>query len=330
MSTNSTAAAVMNDIRDIKPPVVIPNYWWLLWVGIALLVLLIALFIWWRIWLKQKSRMIEPPKIPAHIRAKLRLQEALEFITQPKPFCILVSDTARMYLEERFTFHAPERTTEEFLRELQDTDLLAKEQKEKLGEFLEQCDLVKFAKYEPGENELKNLHGSALRLVEETEISEEQPLPAISVTAGKPVEATRPAAVGKLNGKVLAIVGVFLQLVPVVWAAVFVFSFIRRIELMASTSGDAANLKSEEVTRMATELMREQLTLIIIGGLVGLIGLVLILISLTTKRYRAKWFFWFLIIYGLVLVCGFPVGTVLGGFFIVYCLMKRQEFFSKA
>jgi len=168
MSTNSTASVVMNDIRDIKPPVPTPDYWWLLWVGIAVLVLLIVLFIWWRIWLKRQSRVIEPPKIPAHIRAKQRLQEALEFITQPKPFCILVSDTTRMYLEERFTFRAPERTTEEFLRELQDTDLLAKEQKERLGEFLEQCDLVKFAKYEPGEGELKNLHGSALRLVEET------------------------------------------------------------------------------------------------------------------------------------------------------------------
>ena len=29
--------------------------------------------------------------------------------------------------------------------------------------------LVKFAKYEPGENELRELHSSALRLVEETE-----------------------------------------------------------------------------------------------------------------------------------------------------------------
>jgi hypothetical protein len=28
---------------------------------------------------------------------------------------------------------------------------------------------VKFAKYEPGENELRELHSSALRLVEETE-----------------------------------------------------------------------------------------------------------------------------------------------------------------
>jgi len=47
--------------------------------------------------------------------------------------------------------------------------LLTGEQKESLGGFLESCDLVKFAKYEPREPELRELHGSALRLVEETE-----------------------------------------------------------------------------------------------------------------------------------------------------------------
>jgi hypothetical protein len=34
---------------------------------------------------------------------------------------------------------------------------------------------VKFAKYEPGENELRELHSSAVRLVEETEPQPEVP-----------------------------------------------------------------------------------------------------------------------------------------------------------
>jgi len=59
--------------------------------------------------------------------------------------------------------------TEEFLYELQATDLLTRDQKESLSEFLKRCDLVKFAKYEPREPELRDLHGSAVRLVEETE-----------------------------------------------------------------------------------------------------------------------------------------------------------------
>jgi len=103
------------------------------------------------------------------------LDEALALISQPKQFCILVSDTIRFYLEERFDFRAPERTTEEFLRELGGTDLLSSEQKESLGGFLESCDLVKFAKYEPREPELRELHSSALRLVEETEPKPELP-----------------------------------------------------------------------------------------------------------------------------------------------------------
>jgi len=84
-------------------------------------------------------------------------------------FCIVVSDTLRWYLEERFNFHAPERTTEEFLHELRGTTLLTPDQKENLEDFLNRCDLVKFAKYEPREPELRDLHASAVRLVEETE-----------------------------------------------------------------------------------------------------------------------------------------------------------------
>jgi hypothetical protein len=85
----------------------------------------------------------------------------------------------RFYLEERFDFRAPERTTEEFLHELRATNLLLPDQKASLGEFLSRCDLVKFARYEPGESELRDLHVSAVRLVDETEPA---PEPA-SVTA---------------------------------------------------------------------------------------------------------------------------------------------------
>jgi hypothetical protein len=159
----------IQDIRDIKPPIVIPSGLEWLWITLAALAAVAALFIAWKLWKKSRMRVALEPLVPAHIRAKEALQKALELIGQPKEFCILVSDTVRRYLEERFAFHAPERTTEEFLRELSETDLLTADQKESLGRFLENCDLVKFAKYEPGENELRELHSSAVRLVEETE-----------------------------------------------------------------------------------------------------------------------------------------------------------------
>ena len=163
------AAPPANDIRDIKPPVNIPSGWeWLWWTLGGLAFAAIAFWLW-RYWQKRQAQVLVVPPVPAHVRARQKLQEALALIAQPKPFCILVSDTVRSYLEERFTFHAPERTTEEFLHELQGTNLLLPDQKNSLGEFLQCCDLVKFAKYEPREPELRDLHDSALRLVEETE-----------------------------------------------------------------------------------------------------------------------------------------------------------------
>jgi hypothetical protein len=171
MITNAISqipASAANDIRDIKPPIEIVDgsawFWW----GLLVLAVVVGAFLIWRWMQKRNSKIILPPPVPAHVRAKKKLEQALALIAQPKPFVVAVSDTARGYLEERFNFHAPERTTEEFLRELAGTKLLMPEQKESLGEFLASCDLVKFAKYEPGENELRELHSSALRLIEET------------------------------------------------------------------------------------------------------------------------------------------------------------------
>lgn len=188
----SRSAGLTNELRDIKPPVVIPSGWqWIWWTAGALAVTAL-LYLAWRYW--QKRRLLAPPVpiIPAHVRAKQKLEEALALINQPREFCILVSDTIRWYLEERFDFHAPERTTEEFLYELKGTNLLTPDQKSSLGEFLNRCDLVKFARYEPTEPELRELHASALRLVEETEpppVSE-----AASPEASNPVATPHSAA----------------------------------------------------------------------------------------------------------------------------------------
>ncbi len=134
MITNSPTTTA-NDIRDIKPPVAIPNVWeWVGW-GLVALAALAILYFAWRYWRKRRSQIPVEPPVPAHIRAKQKLEEALALLAQPKPFCILVSDTIRSYLEEQFDFRAPERTTEEFLRELSTTDLMAPEQKKASANF---------------------------------------------------------------------------------------------------------------------------------------------------------------------------------------------------
>ena len=185
-ATNSLAAA---DIRDIKAPVEIPSGWLWLWCVLGGLGIALASYIAWRYWQKHRTK----PKtqeliIPPHVRARRKLEQALSLIYEPRPFCILVSDTLRVYLEEAFSLRAPERTTEEFLDELQSSALLSFSQKQSLGDFLMRCDLVKFAREEPTVDRLKELHASALRLIDETSVFLQRPSP--PTEPGPPVPPT--------------------------------------------------------------------------------------------------------------------------------------------
>jgi hypothetical protein len=175
---------VFHDV--LKPLIEIPNGWLWFFCIAALLAALAAAWLVWRYRRKKAAAVPLVPPVPPHVRARRRLEQALSLLSQPKPFSIAVSDAVRAYLEERFNFHAPERTTEEFLYELQSTDLLTAAQKQSLGDFLEGCDLIKFAKYEPAEIGLRALHDAALRLVNETEpVWTPQPTqPAAAMAAG--------------------------------------------------------------------------------------------------------------------------------------------------
>jgi hypothetical protein len=170
-------------LHDVKAPVAIANPWLWFWWSLGILVCAGIAFYLWRLWRKKKSQVPAAPIIPPHERARQKLQQALLQIYEPVPFTILVSDTVRVYLEERFNYRAPERTTEEFLHELQNSEHLTPDQKQTLGEFLSRCDLVKFARYEPTEMELRELHASAVRLVDETEPPALDPRPSTLDTA---------------------------------------------------------------------------------------------------------------------------------------------------
>lgn len=172
-NTNSLPidAEDLETIRNQLPPLEhIPSGWAWVWWVLGILLLLAVLYGVWR-WWKTRPAPAPPtvPAIPAHEKAKAALERALALIHDPKPFCIAVSDAVRVYLEDRFQMHAPERTTEEFLEEMGRSLQLTPDQKESLGEFLAHCDLVKFARHVPTRTELQSLHDSALRLVEETQ-----------------------------------------------------------------------------------------------------------------------------------------------------------------
>ena len=207
LKTNSSAILVpppkpaggTNDIRGIKPPVEIPTGWaWLGWGLAGALVLALALAAWRR-WRRRPAPRPSAPLVPAHVRARQKLQAALAHLENPRVFCYLVSSALRIYLEERFDFRAPQRTTEHFLTELRSTRLLTENQKQSLGEFLQICDLVKFARLEPTETELRAVHESALRLIDETQYDPIDPAsPATADTtppAGPPPASPAPPPV---------------------------------------------------------------------------------------------------------------------------------------
>lgn len=172
---SSPGVVPTNDLRPIAPPVRMPGE--LAWIGWTLAAVLVAaaLAVWWLRRQRRTMAAAPVPIVPPHIRARQKLAEALLFISEPDRFCTAVSGILRIYLEERFNFHAPERTTEEFLVELQASSVLNTEQKQGLQLFLQSCDLVKFARFEPTETTLRELHESALRLVDETQFDQSPP-----------------------------------------------------------------------------------------------------------------------------------------------------------
>jgi hypothetical protein len=182
------------DIRDARPPVPIPNFWaWLLGAGL-LCALAAAAFYAWRCYRREQQRPPPALVIPPYRRALEKLRAALDLLHDPERFCVAVSAAVRWYLEERFQLRAPERTTEEFLVELQHHEQLAARQRTLLGDFLTRCDLVKFARYEPAEPELRELHDAAMRLVEETEPLLNPVLPAAAPAPPATPPGAAPAA----------------------------------------------------------------------------------------------------------------------------------------
>ncbi|MBO60810.1 MAG: hypothetical protein CMO63_02395 [Verrucomicrobiales bacterium] len=172
-ATNAAAPAEIADIRGIKGAVDIPTgNEWVLWLLGALAIFVVVLVVAWfvrRHLAKRNVELAPPPPPPPHVIAWRQLQDALGLIHEAEQFCTEVSLIVRVYLEGRFNLHAPDRTTEEFLFELQSSNRLVNDHKELLREFLGECDMVKFAKAEPPETELRRLHEAASRLVGETQ-----------------------------------------------------------------------------------------------------------------------------------------------------------------
>lgn len=69
-----------------------------------------------------------------------------------------LSDILRNFIEERYGISAPAQTTEEFLQALEDKPLSESFPKEALSRFLQESDLVKFAKHLPEKGATSNAY----------------------------------------------------------------------------------------------------------------------------------------------------------------------------
>lgn len=191
MKTNALAALgseapTADGLRDIAGPVRIVPWWTWITAAVVLAALLLAA---WALWRARKRRLSQPPPPappePADAWARRELARALGWIGDPDRFCTGVSRILREYLERRFGWNASDRTTEEFLRDLEGRAEFDDAQRRQLSEFLTRCDQVKFARHDPTEAELLAVHQLATRLVEETQpliVPEQAPVPSAPPT----------------------------------------------------------------------------------------------------------------------------------------------------
>jgi len=166
-------------IADIEDVVEIPrqkSYWWI-WTlaGVVGAAAGVTGFVYAR---RRRSRQIIRILKPAHEIAYERLRRLVkaELIKagKIKQFYQQITDILRHYIEHRFNLRAPEQTTEEFLTELAGADVLADADKKDLADFLNHCDLVKFARHRPATEQIQKTFDLVKNFIEKTKSDDKQ------------------------------------------------------------------------------------------------------------------------------------------------------------
>ena len=118
------------------------------------------------------------------------------------------------------------------------------------------------------------------------------------------------------SGAFIAKLGAWLQLAQLIGLAGTVTGMMKAFRELGTTgTSDPAKLSGAISEVLVTAA----------GGIaVSFIGILLVLIAITACRYRAVWMFWFLCLYGGLMIFSyfFPFGL----FFLIYALVKKNEF----
>lgn len=164
------------EIKDVKEPVRIPLDWRII---LLYLLIVLAIIILARIlYLRRKKKLEEKNKqtkivrkVPAYITALNSLhsleEEKLWQKGYVKEYHSKITEIVRKYFEERFYLPALELTTSEAMKKLGNRND-ASGILQTTGEFLNNADLVKFAKYKPIASVNEEMMKQAYQIVEKT------------------------------------------------------------------------------------------------------------------------------------------------------------------
>lgn len=163
------------DIEDVKAPITIPLDWKLvlMWVIICLTVLGTAYFLYRRYQKRKSEEPVIERKIiiPAHIKALSELdsleKEQLWQKGFVKEYHSKITGIVRGYFEDRFELPALELTTSESMSELRkvsEAEIIF----EITNNFLNNADLVKFAKFIPLDSVNEEMMAQAKEIVNKT------------------------------------------------------------------------------------------------------------------------------------------------------------------
>ncbi|HEU0004712.1 MAG TPA: BatD family protein [Terriglobia bacterium] len=121
-----------------------------------------------------KRRKRAPIPKPGRVRSAEEIaREAIERLLARKlveqghlkQFYLELSEIIKRFLGSKLGVHSLERTTEEFTRDLRAVSVPSAEYR-MIREFLEDCDLVKFAKYRPGAEEVEQIIARARAMID--------------------------------------------------------------------------------------------------------------------------------------------------------------------
>ncbi len=159
----------LTDLAPMVPPRPLSqsSAWFWFWLA-APIAAMAAILLWSR--RKRKSRIVETvslsPSEIAHSALAALLSENLPAQKRFQEFYLRLTGIVRRYIEGTTGIHAPDQTTEEFLRAMRSRHLFQAEQSVRLQDFLEAADMVKYAGQEPNTDQIELSIGRAREFVQ--------------------------------------------------------------------------------------------------------------------------------------------------------------------